>query len=247
MGTEGLIYYLFVLLYTLGPTLVLLWFLLRVKPKFPSGLSSAIVVFFSILSIFTVDLILGFAMAPLTHDKTVSLVYYSKVSLLEETVKIVSAILGILIAREDSAWTDTRLTLAFLSGLTFGLAEFSVYLANFKYTAVGMLVLFLSRMIHPVMTVTIMAGLLLILKGRKLAGVVIAPIPYATHALLDYFILLKSYSAASLDLIFQLLVFIAGIYLLRPVISSEKRARAEFHREATVSLENHWLNKIGES
>ena len=244
MGTEDIFYYFLVLVYTLGPVLVLLWFLARIKPKFPSGLSTAIVVFFSLLSVFTVDFILGFAMAPLKPHETVSIVYASKVSLLEETVKIVSALLGILIAKEDSTWTDTRLTLAFLSGLTFGLAEFSVYLANFKYTALGTLVLFLSRMIHPVMTVTLMAGLLLLAKGRKLAGVLIVPIPYVMHALLDYYIPLKSYPATSLVIIVELLVFVAGVYLLIPVIAEEKRARAEFRREATVSLSDHWLNKM---
>jgi len=244
MGAEGILYYFLVFLYAFGPLIVLLWFLVKVKPKFPSGLSTAIVVFFSLLSVFTVDLILGFAMAPLKPHETVSIVYASKVSLLEETVKIVSAILGILIAKEESTWTDTRLTLAFLSGITFGLAEFSVYLANFKYTASGMLILFLSRMIHPVMTVTIMAGLLLLAKGRKLAGVAIAPIPYVTHALLDYYIHLKSYSATSLVLIVELLAFVAGVYLLIPVITEEKRTRAEFQREATVSLNDHWLNKM---
>ncbi len=81
---------------------MLLWFLIRVKPKFPSGLSTAIVVFFSLLSVFTVDLILGFVMAPLKPHETVSIVYASKVPLLWETVKIVSAILGILIVKEDS-------------------------------------------------------------------------------------------------------------------------------------------------
>ena len=70
----------------LRTNLVLLWFLAKIKPKFPSGLSTTLVVFFPLLSVFTVDLVLGFAMAPLTHHKTVSLVYYSKVSLLEETL-----------------------------------------------------------------------------------------------------------------------------------------------------------------
>ena len=222
---------------------MLLWFLIKVKPKFPSGLSTAIVVFFSLLSVFTVDLILGFAMAPLTRHNAISISYASEISLLEETVKIVSAILGILIAKEDSTWTDTRLTLAFLSGITFGLAEFSVYLANFKYTAGGMLILFLSRMIHPVMTVTIIAGLLLLAKGRKLAGVLILPASYVTHALLDYYIHLKSYPLAFLVLTVELLAFVAGVYLLIPVITEEKRTRAEFRREATVNLSDHWLNK----
>ncbi len=78
MGTEDIFYYFLVLVYTLGPVLVLLWFLARIKPKFPSGLSTAIVVFFSLLSVFTVDLILGFAMAPLKPHETVSIVYASK-------------------------------------------------------------------------------------------------------------------------------------------------------------------------
>ena len=64
MGAEGILYYFLVFLYVFGPLIVLLWFLVKVKPKFPSGLSTAIAVFFSLLSVFTVDLILGFAMAP---------------------------------------------------------------------------------------------------------------------------------------------------------------------------------------
>ncbi|WP_297475546.1 hypothetical protein [Thermococcus sp.] len=46
--------YLFAFLYAFGPIIVLLWFLIKVKPKFPSGLSTALVVFFSLLSVFTV-------------------------------------------------------------------------------------------------------------------------------------------------------------------------------------------------
>ena len=65
-----------------------------------------------------------------------------------------------------------------------------------------------------------------------------------THALLDYYIHLKSYPATSVVLIVELLVFVAGVYLLIPVITEEKRTRAEFQREATVSLNDHWLNKM---
>ncbi len=107
-----------------------------------------------------------------------------------------------------------------------------------------MLILFLSRMIYLVMTVTLMAGLLLLAKGRKLAGVLIVPAFYVMHALPDYYIHLNSYSAISLVLIVELLVFVAGVYLLIPVITEEKRMRAEFRREATVSLNDHWLDKM---
>ena len=238
-------YLLYLLGYSIGPFLVLSWFLIKVKPKFPSGLSMTIVVFFSILTVFTIDSILGFAMTPLTHHKTISLTYYSKVSILEETTKIVVALLGILIAKEDSSWTDTKLTLAFLSGLTFGVSECAIYLANFKFTTWGTLTLFFTRLIHPVMTITLMAGLLLIVNDRKLPGVIITPLPYVTHALLDYSIVMKEYFLASVVIIVTLLAFVVGIYLLLPIIREEQRTRTRFKEEATLNIEEHWLKKLG--
>ncbi len=65
-----------------------------------------------------------------------------------------------------------------------------------------------------------------------------------THALLDYYIHLKSYPLAFLVLTVELLAFVAGVYLLILVITEEKRTRAEFRREATVSLNDHRLNKM---
>ena len=244
MGTGNIMYYVFLFTYTLGPTLVLLWFLAKVRPKFPSALSTTIVVFFAILGVLTVDLILSFAMAPFAHPRPFSIVRGFKISILEETIKIVGAALGIFIAKEESNWADTKLTLAFLSGLVFGIIEGLSYIANFSYSPLGMLILFLSRLTHPVMTVTLMAGLILLAKGRKLAGALIALEPYLVHAFFDYYIAHRSTPTASVILIVELVTFVVGVYILIPIIDGEKKTRSRFTREATVSINDHWLKKM---
>ena len=167
-----------------------------------------------------------------------------EISITEETIKILIVALGLFIAREDSTWTDTKLTLALIAGLVFGIAEGFGYIFNGSYSHLGEIVLFLSRMFHPVLTVTLMAGLILLVKGRKLPGVLIAVSPYFTHAFIDYSLSIENYIGVSVVFIASFVMFLAGIYLLLPVIDEEKNTRAKFQREATVNIEDHWLKKL---
>ena len=231
-------------LHAAGSTGMVLWFLFRVRPKFPSALATGIVVVFAIMVVLFIDLIIEFAMAPLTGGVNTSLGYMFEISVTEETLKILIVFLGIFIAREDSTWTDTRLTLALIAGIVFGIVEGLGYVFNYNYTPVETLILFATRMHHAVLTVALMAGILLITKGRKLAGTVIAVSPYLIHAFFDYFVSIRNYTGTSLMLIASFVMFFAGIRLLLPVIEEEKRARERFEREATIGIEEHWLKKM---
>ncbi|NJE53867.1 PrsW family glutamic-type intramembrane protease [Thermococcus sp. 21S9] len=235
---------LYLFLYAVGSIGMVLWFLVKVRPKFPSVLATVIVVFFGVMVVLFIDLILEFAMAPLTGGVDASLGYMFKISITEETMKILIVFLGIFIAREESTWTDTKLTLALIAGIVFGIVEGLGYVFNYNYTPVGTLILFATRLHHAILTATLMAGILLITKGRKLEGAVIAVSPYLVHAFFDYFVSVRNYVGTSLMVIVSFVMFFAGIRLLLPVIKEEKRTRERFQREATVSIKDNWFNKM---
>ncbi|AHL22701.1 PrsW family glutamic-type intramembrane protease [Thermococcus nautili] len=231
-------------LYSLGSVGVLLWFWWRVRPKLPSALATGIVVVFAFFVVFSIELILAFAIAPTERTTAIPIKQAFKISITEETVKILIVSLGLFIARDDSHWTDTKLTLALIAGLVFGVSEGIVYAANRHYAPLNLVILFTTRTYHAVLTVTLMAGLILVLKGRKLTGALIAASPYLTHAFFDYFVSLRNYVGASVMLILTFALFLAGVYLLLPAIEEEKRTREKFRHEATVNIEDHWLKKM---
>ncbi len=238
-------YLLYLLGYSFGPLIVLSWFLIKVRPKFPSALSIALIVVFSTMVILFVDTILEFSIMPLNGLKAISIGQGFKISIIEETMKILGAILGILIAREESAWTDTKLTLALFSGLIFGIFEWESYVSNKEYTPLGATILFLSRLIPPVYTITLMAGIILLIRGKRALGALIAVSPYVTHALYDHYLSMKSYLGAYAFHIVTLGTFVVGIYILLPIIREEQRTRTRFKEEATLNIEEHWLKKLG--
>jgi len=243
-GTVIFHYILYILAYSLGPLIVLSWFFIKARPKFPSALSIALIVVFSTMIVFFIDAILEFSIMPLNSSKAISIGQGFKISIIEETMKILGAILGILVAREDSTWTDTKLTLALFSGLIFGIFEWGTYISNEEYTLLGVTILFLSRLIHPVYTITLMAGLIFFIRGKRVLGAVIAVAPYVTHALYDHYISTRLYFIAYAFHIVALGTFVVGIYLLLPTINEEQRRRTRFKEKATLNIKEHWLKKL---
>jgi len=234
-------------LFTAGPLAAILWFLLKVRPKFPSMLSVGLVVFFGALVFLFVNSIIEFSFSPLTNPNAtaISIGYGFEISLTEETLKLLVAALGVFIAKEESAWTDIRLSLAFLSGLTFGVWEGINHSLVYEYPSTWeLLSMWLSRAIHPLMTPTLMAGIILVLKGRKLEGALIGSSPYVTHALLDHYLSLGNYVISCVLLLLAIAAFVVAVYLLLPAVREEKERRTKFQREATVSVKDHWLMKI---
>ncbi len=233
-----------------GPVIVLGWFLIKVRPKFPSFLPLGIVAFMALLSFLTVNLILNFAIAPLSQllnpseDYSFTLGYAFQISLLEESVKFFSAVVGILLVREETRWTDVKLSMAFVAGLVFGMFEWVNHVLVLHLSGIRVLVELLSRLTHPIMTTSIMAGVLLVLNRKRAAGFLVLLYPFVGHALLDYFIthgeILREVVVGFLFLV----DFVVGVYLLLPAISSEKERRGKLEAESKVSLGDNWLMKL---
>ncbi len=233
-----------------GPVIVLGWFLIKVRPKFPSLLPLGIVGFLALLSFLTVNLILNFAIAPLSQllnpskDYSFSLGYAFQISLLEESVKFFSAVIGILLVREETRWTDVKLSMAFVAGLVFGMFEWVNHVLVLNLSGIRVFVELLSRLTHPIMTVGIMAGVLLLLNRKRVAGFLVLLYPFLGHALLDYFITHEETLMEIVVGFLLLLDFVAGVYLLLPVISSEKERRRKFESESKASLGDNWIMKL---
>ncbi len=235
-----------------GPVIVLGWFLIKVRPKFPSLLPLGIVGFLALLSFLTVNLILNFAIAPLSQllnpseDYSFSPGYAFQISLLEESVKFFSAVIGILLVREETRWTDVKLSMAFVAGLVFGMFEWVNHVLVLNLSGIRVLVELLSRLTHPIMTTAIMAGVLLVLNRKRVAGFLVLLYPFVGHALLDYFITHEETLMEIVAGFLLLLDFVAGVYLLLPMISSEKGRRRKFEAESKASLGDNWLMKLEE-
>ncbi|AMQ19313.1 hypothetical protein [Thermococcus peptonophilus] len=99
-------------------------------------------------------------------------------------------------------------------------------------------------MLHPVFTITLVGGLVLIQKKRPIEGSLAAIYTYLSHALLDHYISTRSFYKSTAVILLELLAFIAVLYLLMPDIKAEKKQREEAIKEATVDLNEHWLNRI---
>ncbi|AMQ19314.1 hypothetical protein [Thermococcus peptonophilus] len=115
--------FLYIISYAFLTTLAVLWFLVRVHPKLPSGIATGFVIFLSVILTFGVLTILEFAIAPIRSSSeqiTISITYGLKISLIEETVKLTAVVLALLISREDARSVNSKLSLAFLSGFTLG-------------------------------------------------------------------------------------------------------------------------------
>ena len=130
------------------------------------------------------------------------------------------------------------------NSITFGIIEALFYLSRASYSPVNALLLFLTRMIHPVFTITLVGGLVLIQQRRPVEGSLAVGYTYLSHALLDYYIPTRSFYKASGVILLELLAFVAVLYLLMPDIKSEKEQREEAIKKATVDLSEHWLNRI---
>jgi RsiW-degrading membrane proteinase PrsW (M82 family) len=238
--------FLYIISYAFLTTLAVLWFLVRVRPKFPSGIAAGFVVFLGLILTLGVLTILEFAIAPMGsgHRAAITIGYDLKISLIEETIKLSAVVLALLIARDDARSVNSKLSLAFLSGITFGIIEALFYLSRASYSPVNALLLFLSRMAHPVFTITLVSGLVLIQKRRLIEGGLAVGYTYLSHAFLDYYIPTRSFYKASGVILLELAAFIGVIYLLMPDIKSEKKQREEAIKKATVDLSEHWLNRI---
>jgi RsiW-degrading membrane proteinase PrsW (M82 family) len=81
---------------------VVLWFLLKARPKFQSGIAVGFVVLFGLMLNYGVLLILEFAVALITDNPesiTISIGYGLEISLIEETIKLIAVALAVLVAR----------------------------------------------------------------------------------------------------------------------------------------------------
>ncbi|NJF24808.1 hypothetical protein [Thermococcus sp. Bubb.Bath] len=235
-----------IIIYAYVTTLVVLWFLMKVRPKFPSGISIGIVVFLGIATTMAVVTILEFAIAPVGRpaSRVISIARGLKIAAIEETMKLIVAALGILIAKNEAKWVDTKLSLAFVSGFTFGITEALFYVARNSYSLFGLVNLFLSRLIHPVFTVSLVGGILLFRYGKRIEGVLVASYSYLGHALLDHYLTACACYISSAVILLALASFAGAVYLLMPKIEAERKQRGEFEKEATVELKDHWLNKM---
>ncbi|NJE85669.1 hypothetical protein E3E23_07515 [Thermococcus sp. CX2] len=219
---------------------LMVWFFVRIRPRI-SWLSMFIMGLISFLVIGTFPIVFEMFLTDFESFKNLMAVGF-----IEEGTKFITIILGLKIFQSEAQWLREKLGMAFFVGIVFGLMEAWVYALNFDTHAI---IVILAKMSHAIRAIVMFEGYLLMKNGNKFLGGSMFLASPVLHGLWDFGVVNYENVIALLPFVSELAllsIFYLSTKKLLPLIRAEEEYRQKVMEKSRISVEEHWLKRIGE-